>query len=119
MTASIGLSTGANPLAFVKPTTGLEAQIARYKKELSGCVNCESAKTAEGKANIQALSDKISALTTQVQEISQSNSASQENKITSATVSFADQSASKTVQQQHSQSGFEAGEIGALLNVFA
>lgn len=39
---------------------GLQAQLQRYQKQLSDCVNCASAKTPEGKANIQALSARIS-----------------------------------------------------------
>ncbi|HEY9097377.1 MAG TPA: hypothetical protein VIN38_00765 [Thiobacillus sp.] len=41
-------------------TTGIEAQISRYKQELSACVNCASADTTEGKAAIEAVANKIS-----------------------------------------------------------
>ncbi|HAT31472.1 MAG TPA: hypothetical protein DCW29_11655 [Janthinobacterium sp.] len=38
----------------------LEAQLLRYQKQLSDCVNCDSSKTPEGKAQIQAIASKIS-----------------------------------------------------------
>ena len=67
MISSIGSSPTYDLNSISKPTTGLDAQIARYKKELSDCVNCESAKTAKGKAKIQAISDKLTALTAQTE----------------------------------------------------
>jgi hypothetical protein len=44
----------------VSSTAGTEAQIARYRKELADCVNCESANTTEGKAAIAAAASKVS-----------------------------------------------------------
>lgn len=38
---------------------GSHAQLANLKKQLSDCVHCESAKTAEGKAKIQEISRRI------------------------------------------------------------
>lgn len=38
----------------------LQAQLQRYQQKLSDCVNCASAKTPEGKANIEAISTQIS-----------------------------------------------------------
>ncbi len=68
MISSIGSSPAYDLNSNAKPTTGLDAQIARHKKELSDCVNCESAKTTKGKAKIQAISDKIAALTAQAEK---------------------------------------------------
>ena len=67
MISSIGSSPTYDLNSISKPTTGLDAQIARYKMELSDCVNCESAKTAKGKTKIQAISDKLTALTAQTE----------------------------------------------------
>lgn len=47
----------------------LEAQLARYQQELSNCVNCDSANTAEGKETIQALSNKISSVKARIEAI--------------------------------------------------
>ena len=40
--------------------TSLQAQLERYQKQLSDCVNCASAKTPQGKSDIQAISARIS-----------------------------------------------------------
>jgi len=40
-------------------SAGLDAQLARYQVQLSDWVNCPSCNTAEGKAKIQELSDKV------------------------------------------------------------
>ena len=37
----------------------LSVQVATYQKQLADCVNCESAKTLQGKENIQEISNKI------------------------------------------------------------
>jgi hypothetical protein len=42
--------------------TALRAEIARYERVRSDCVNCSSAKTIEGQRNIQSLDTQISAL---------------------------------------------------------
>ena len=70
MISAIGSSPafGAASTAGVS-TAGIEAQIARYKNELSGCVNCDSAKTPEGKAAIEALSNKITAAEARFEKI--------------------------------------------------
>ena len=58
-------AVGSPPLSVAAYTTGastagIEAQISRYKQELSACVNCASADTTEGKAAIEAAANKIS-----------------------------------------------------------
>lgn len=40
--------------------TSLQAQLQRYEKQLSDCVNCASAKTPQGKADIDTISARIS-----------------------------------------------------------
>jgi len=40
--------------------TSLQAQLERFQKQLSDCVNCASAKTPQGKSDIQAISARIS-----------------------------------------------------------
>ncbi len=42
--------------------TALRAELARYERVRTDCVNCSSAKTIEGKRNIQSLDTQISAL---------------------------------------------------------
>lgn len=76
MVTSIGSSVGSSLASTVKPIAGLDAQILQYKKELMDCVTCESSKTTKGKAHIQALSAKINALTSQVEQASNAKTAS-------------------------------------------
>ncbi|WP_198116532.1 FlxA-like family protein [Massilia rhizosphaerae] len=64
---AVGISTGISTGAFLgygggPSATSLQAQLQRYEKQLSECVNCESAKTPQGKADIQAISARISQL---------------------------------------------------------
>ncbi|MYM21947.1 hypothetical protein GTP46_04710 [Duganella sp. FT135W] len=44
----------------VRSSVSLQAQLQRYQKQLSDCVNCASAKTSQGKADIEAISERIS-----------------------------------------------------------
>jgi hypothetical protein len=37
----------------------LQAQLQRYEQQLSECINCASAKTPEGKADIEVISARI------------------------------------------------------------
>ena len=54
------ISTGSPSFPGASGATfGLEAQLDRYRKQLSDCVNCSSAKTPEGKAKIEELSNRI------------------------------------------------------------
>ena len=119
MIRSIGSSLGQNLHSTAKSTAGLDAQIAAYKKELSNCINCESAKTAKGKANIQNISNKIALLTEQVQQASPSQNANQLSS-TNLITALENQSAITTIDNKNSafsNSGDES--IGNFLNVFA
>lgn len=62
MVSAIGSSaiSGASGSGTGSGAAALEAQLTRYQKQLSDCVNCDSAKTPEGKAAIADLSSKIS-----------------------------------------------------------
>ena len=62
-------------------TADIQAQIARYRQELADCVNCSSSKTLQGKANIQALTDKISVLETRLQDNTTTHSANQSTTV--------------------------------------
>lgn len=59
---AIGPSSHAS-LGYVgNSSSGLDAQLDKYKSQLADWVNCPSCKTPEGKAKIQELSDKIAAI---------------------------------------------------------
>jgi FlxA-like protein len=66
--ASCGTSSASE-----QPSGALQAQLDRCEKQLADQVNCSSAKTLEGKANIQKLSGQISALKQQIEDAKNSN----------------------------------------------
>jgi hypothetical protein len=83
MVAAIGSTTlpSSSSTGAWSPVAGLEAQIQRYQKQLSDCVNCDSAKTIEGKKNIQDISDKISTAKAKIEQINQAQSLNQPSRI--------------------------------------
>ena len=62
MLAPIGSSTSFALSSPIKPKPGLDPELAKLQKELSACVNCDSAKTAKGKDIIQAITGKINTI---------------------------------------------------------
>jgi len=81
MVSAIGSSPASSAVSTVSTTVAstaaVEAKIARDKKELSNCVNCESAGTKQGQTDIQALSNKISIAEARLKEIKTPNPANQ------------------------------------------
>ena len=61
-TTAIGASQAASAYSSggAPSAASLQAQLQRYQKQLSDCVNCPSSKTPQGKADIQAISARIS-----------------------------------------------------------
>jgi hypothetical protein len=127
MVAAIGSSTLPSSSTSVSPTAGLEAQIIRYQKQLSDCVNCDSANTAQGKENIQAISNKISAARAKIEEINVSRPISQtvsmDNQVNAtakqdeaaATAAAVNQASAVSNGPQRSTTG----TVGTLINVSA
>ncbi|MBI3903130.1 MAG: hypothetical protein HY306_09375 [Nitrosomonadales bacterium] len=68
MISAIGSHAYSAAIGAGSGTVGLEAQLARYQKQLSDCVNCDSARTLEGKTRIEAISSKISELKARIEE---------------------------------------------------
>lgn len=75
-------STGSTTAAS---KAGIEAQIARDKKELSNCVNCEPANTKQGQADIQALSNKIAVAEARLENTTTSKQDSQPTESSATT----------------------------------
>lgn len=127
MINAIGPASLANTTGGGTPTAGLEAQIARYQKELSNCVNCDSANTREGKETIQAISDKISAAKARLEEITAEKSSDQPNTpnaITSADITARKDALASSVNDKIgtksvSSSEFTNTPVGGRLDVFA
>lgn len=61
----------------IASAAGIEAQIARDQKELANCINCESAETKQGQADIQALTNRISVARARLEQITNANPADQ------------------------------------------
>lgn len=85
MVAAIGTSNTFSYTGTVKPSTGLEFELAKYQKELSDCVNCDSANTAEGRSRIQDIYNKISAVQARIERLAIAES-SRESKLNPDTV---------------------------------
>lgn len=63
--AAYGAAYGA-----AKPSpVALQAQLQRFQQQLSDCVNCASASTPQGKADIAAISARISVVQKNIAEL--------------------------------------------------
>lgn len=69
MLQAIGSPSTGGLLRSVNRNIGQSSELAKLEKELSACVNCESAKTREGQARIEALTQKISQVQQRVNEV--------------------------------------------------
>jgi hypothetical protein len=95
VTATGALVSAATPaVQGTGVTGGLDAQLARYEKQLAECVNCASARTPEGKQAIEDLYGKIHDTKAKIEEVrivnpvqpaSAAESAAQVNTAVSAT----------------------------------
>jgi len=84
---SVAMGTGAvsGNVAGNTSRVSLDAEVARYRKELANCVNCPTSSTPEGKANIQEISNKISVDQARIKQIEAGKAAAAgENGYTSA-----------------------------------
>ncbi|MEJ7805693.1 MAG: hypothetical protein WKG03_07210 [Telluria sp.] len=60
MVQPIGVAGAAGIVAGSVPAfASQQAQLQRYQKQLSECINCASASTSKGKAEIDAISARI------------------------------------------------------------
>ena len=78
MVAAMGASTTSGSSAYSATgqsgassgsRIGLESQLNTFKKQLSDCINCDSAKTKEGKAKIEELQAKVSIMQERIKEL--------------------------------------------------
>ncbi|MEB0214417.1 MULTISPECIES: FlxA-like family protein [unclassified Undibacterium] len=60
--ASAAADTSKSATAAAGGGASLRAQLSQYQHQLSDCVNCDSASTTEGKAQIAEISAKIAAV---------------------------------------------------------
>jgi len=127
MVAAIGSSPANSVASQVGATTGgVDAQIAQYKKELSDCVSCASAKTPQGQAAIQAAAAKVSVAEARLEKIATEKSTNQRPDSKSAT---ADKTflTSEDTATTFNKNGFEStsaptlsgSNLGSFVDVFA
>lgn len=65
-----GAAFAAAAYGAVKPSpVALQAQLQRFQQQLSDCVNCASASTPQGKADIAAISARISVVQKNIAEL--------------------------------------------------
>jgi len=89
MSIAIGSNTQSSTVAYQPSRVSLDAELARYRKQLSDSVNCPSSKTLEGKLHIQELSDKISATQSRIKQ-AEAGSPSANTSVVSDSASAAD-----------------------------
>ncbi len=124
MLGAIGSSSFSGTTGTGASTAVLEAQLAQYQRQLSDCIHCSSAKTPEGKAAIQILSDKISAVKKHIEGGDIAKSTSQPTTKPSLTVSTDKDRAAlsgrdKTGIDSVSATSSAGTAVGSLVNVFA
>ena len=69
MSISIGSSSLSCTIGAQPSRTALDADLAKYQKQLSDSVNCASSKTLEGKTQIQELSNKITETQARIKQV--------------------------------------------------
>ncbi len=113
MSIAIGSSSLSGVSGGQSSRAALRAEVVRYQKQLSDCVNCSSSKTLEGKAHIQELSTRISVDQQRIKQIESGGTAANDPAALPATApadtyTSASASAMPPTQAQ-----------GKLVNVFA
>ena len=73
MIPSIGISRFVAVTSDPAPV--LQGMLTRYERELSACINCSTANTADGQQKIQELSVQISQIKARLEQASQSRQA--------------------------------------------
>jgi hypothetical protein len=110
MSIAIGSSSLSGVSGGQSSRAALAAEVARYQKQLSDCVNCSSSKTLEGKAHIQELSTQISMDQQRIKQIETGGTAVNDPAATTHNDSYTSAGASATPTTQAQ---------GSLVNVFA
>ena len=93
----------------------LQAEVARFQKQLSDCVNCPSSQTLEGKAHIQELSSKISVDQQRIKQIETTGAPADNSALSSSTTTVTGDGYSNTGAAVPAANQAQ----GDLVNVFA
>ena len=115
MSIAIGSNSQSCTFGGQPSRASLQADLARYQKQLSDSVNCASAKTLEGKTHIQELSSKISTTQERIKQV--------ETTKPPATEPVVSKTAPTAVGDTYTSGGASANaagsDPGAHVNVFA
>lgn len=125
MIGAISSPNSSLPTGTVKSATGLEAQLIRYQKELSDCVNCDTENTLAGRESIQSLSGKISAIKARIEEVNLSRSSAQAVPANSSPSTPVSENKAASPAGRHEQYGADTSyttginSVGSRLDIFA
>lgn len=114
MAMAIGSNAASGAISYMS-RAALQAEVTRYQKQLSDCVNCPSSKTLEGKAHIQELSSKISVDQQRIKQVESTAAAANDSAASSSTTTVAGDSYSNTAAAVPAVNQAQ----GDLVNVFA
>ncbi|MFI4938788.1 MAG: hypothetical protein ACHP7O_00340 [Burkholderiales bacterium] len=117
MVSAISSSIAASLSGAGASAAILQAQLDRYQKQLSDCVNCSSAKTPEGQAAIRDLLSKISVVKARIEQTTAAkpNAPAAVNSSKDAPVSGKRNNIAATA----ASSSATTATVGSILNVFA
>ncbi len=126
MLSAIGSSSFPTSSGSGASAGALEAQLAQCERQLSDWVNCASAKTPEGKAIIQKLSDKVSEIKHRIEAADKTSATNQPTVLkanTSVTASSNGNGAglpgSEPAINPISANSSVTATVGGLINIFA
>lgn len=71
MVQPIGSFGSPKDSSFQSAPVGLDVQLAQLQGQLADCVNCDTARTPQGKAKIQELSIKIQSIRARLERVEQ------------------------------------------------
>lgn len=121
MVGAIGSAPYASYAVTAYSAAGLEAQLDRYRQQLSDWVNCPSCNTIEGKNKIAQISARIGEVEAQMKA---ADAAKRNDATGQATPPSGDQvlktgNVSNDVNSSSAASGAIAGTPGSRLDIFA
>jgi FlxA-like protein len=111
MVSAVGAPALPGRVGVSSSIASLQAQLDRYQKQLSDCVNCDTANTREGRQTIQDLSNRIGEIKARIEKAAAEKSDTQANTLKVEKPS--------AVGVASSPSGFAITNPGARLDVFA
>ncbi|MBS4095502.1 MAG: hypothetical protein KGZ83_01520 [Sulfuricella sp.] len=122
MIGAVGSPSFTGAIGTGTSTSVLESQLVQCERQLSDWTHCVSAKTPEGKATIQALSDKASAIKKRIEEADNAKPGSQEKASVATNPNQGGAAPKKPAADDASSASAVRSTdatVGRLINVFA